>query len=66
MIDIYSNLWQYLPEISLLCIFLSFVGDNGFMKYPKEKKYGSNSDERETFVPEAFDLEKRTFETTSR
>ena len=27
------------------------------MKYPKVKKYGSNSDERETCLPIQFDLE---------
>ena len=27
------------------------------MKYPNVKKYGSNSDERETCMPSQFDLE---------
>ena len=34
------------------------------MKYPIEKKYGSNSDERETCLPTQFDFENRQEQTS--
>ena len=34
-------------------------GNNLAMKYPKERKYGSNSDETETRSPSASDIENR-------
>ena len=38
-------------------IKITLVGNNPVMKYPKSKKYGSNSDERETCMPVQYDLE---------
>ena len=35
------------------------VGKNLVMKFPSEKKYGSNTDEKETFLPKQYDLENR-------
>ena len=29
------------------------------MKFPNNRKYGSNADEKETFLPKQYDLENR-------
>ena len=42
------------------------VGKNLVMKFPKAKKYGSNADEKETFLPEQYDLESRQEEQNVR
>lgn len=52
--------------ILLLRITFAFLGDNGDMKYPKGKKYGSNSDEKETLLPNQYDLESRFEETVKK
>ncbi len=63
-----SDIINYLPlKFSItndeckkkLRINRSIYGKNGVMKYPKERKYGSNSDERETLFPAVFDLENK-------
>lgn len=36
-----------------------FVVHNFIMKYPKGKKYASNTDEKETFLPSQYDLETK-------
>lgn len=36
------------------------------MKYPKKRKFGSNSDEKETLFPSAFDLENKNGEIVKK
>ena len=42
------------------------VGENLVMKFPNEKKFGSNTDEKETFLPKQYDLENMQEEQTVR
>ena len=49
-----------------LCIKKYLYVNNETMKYPKERKYGSNSDERESLFPEQFDLQNKNTEISKK
>lgn len=43
-----------------------FVVYNHTMKYPQGKKYASNADEKETFLPSQYDLETKSDDISSK